>query len=61
MTKWWVQILRCEVFPYFLEGYAYLVFLDVNHELAFEPINSIERDAWYQTVKNRAESLAAAN
>jgi hypothetical protein len=52
---------RCQIFPDFIEGYNYLVFLGVNHELAFEPINSITSDKWLQMVKERSVSLSKAD
>lgn len=49
---------ECRIFPDFVEGYSYLVFLGVNHELSFEPINSLTADRWYLMVKDRSEKLS---
>lgn len=46
---------ECHIFPDFVSGFNYLVFLGVNHELAFEPINSIAKDKWLQMVRDRSE------
>lgn len=48
---------KCHTLPDFILGYTYLIFLNVDHELAFEPINSPVQDQWYLHVKARAEAL----
>lgn len=40
----------CTVSPQFYLGYNYLIFLGVDSQMAFEPINSPQLDRWFQAV-----------
>lgn len=43
----------CTTYPDFVISYRYLLFIGIDHELAFEPINSTLEDKWFQAVLSR--------
>lgn len=50
----------CFLNPRFLIGWRYLLLLEVNSEMAFEPINSPNIDQWYLAVRDAVARERAA-